>query len=124
KSILQPQGTVMSGLAVAGSVYAIYQLDCGNVASAHASDANHGALETSRKKAAWTSFIMVSAITLITRDAGVGTLGYASIIAMDLSYRHAIMVDPNTGVMQPPAESSYQQAENVVPLNSQGYAVG
>lgn len=124
RSILKPQDSVISGLAVAGSVYAIYQMNIGSVASAHASDANHGALETSRKKAAYTSFILVSAVTLLTRDANVGVLGYGSIIAMDVSYRHGIMVDPNTGIMQPPAETTYQAAENVVPLNQQGYAVG
>lgn len=124
KSILRPQDSVISGIATAGSVYAIYNLDMGPVAGIHMSDANHQATETSRKKAAYTSFILVSTITLLTRDANVGILGYASIIAMELHYRHAIMVDPNTGIMQPPSESSYQPAQNVVPLNNQGYAVG
>ena len=124
KSILKPEGSVVSGLAVAGSVYVLYQLDLGPVASAHASDANHSALETSRKKAAYTSFLLVSVLTLLTRDANVGILGYGSIIAMEVHYRHAIMVDPATGIMQPPAETSYQPAANVVPLNQQGYAVG
>jgi hypothetical protein len=124
KSVLKPEGSIVSSVAVAGSVAAIYALNVGTIAQAHASDANHGALETSRKKAAYTSFIFVSAITLITRDANVGIFGYGSIVAMELATRHAIMVDPYAGIMQAPAETTYQAAENVVPLQDQGYAVG
>jgi hypothetical protein len=124
KSILKPQDSVISGIATAGLVYAIYNGALGSVASAHASDANHSALESSRKKSAYTAFAAVSAITLLTRDANIGVLGYGTIIALEFQYRHAIMADPATGIMQPPAETTYQAAENVVPLNAQGYSVG
>jgi hypothetical protein len=123
KSILQPQGSVISGVAVAGSVFAIYSLECGTIGEAHFSDANHGSLQSCRKKAAYTAFAFVSAVTLLTRDANVGVLGFGTMIAMDLQYRHAIMVDPSTGVMQAPAESeasSYTPAQNVVPIGAQG----
>jgi hypothetical protein len=124
KSVLKPEGSIVSGIAVAGSVYAIYAMHVGTISSAHASDANHMSLENSRKKAGYSSFIFVSAITLITRDANVGILGFGSIIAMELAARHAIMADPSTGAMQSPAETTYVQAENVVPIQDQGYAVG
>jgi hypothetical protein len=124
KSILKPEGSVVSSVAVAGSVYAIYAMHIGNVASAHASDANHTSLESSRRKAGYSSFLFVSAITLMTRDANVGILGFGSIVAMEVIYRHAIMVEPFSGEMQPPAETTYTSAENVVPITDQGYAVG
>lgn len=124
RSVLKPEGSIVSGIAVAGMVYAVYSLDVGTVASAHASDANHISLESSRKKAGYTSFILVAGVTLITRDANVGILGFASIVAMELHYRQAIMADPGTGVMQAPSETSYTPAENVVPIQDQGYAVG
>ena len=124
KSVLKPEGSVVSGIAVAGSVYAIYAMNVGTIASAHASDANHISLESSRKKAGYTSFILVSAITLITRDVNVGILGYGSIIAMETITRHAIMADPVSGAMQAPAETTYVAAETVVPIQDQGYAVG
>lgn len=124
KSLLKPEGSVVSGIAVAGSVYAIYSMNVGTVSQAHASDANHGSLESSRKKAGYTSFIFVSAITLITRDVNVGVLGYGSIVAMEAIYRHAIMVEPFSGQVQAPAETTYTPAENVVPIQDQGYAVG
>lgn len=120
KSVLSPEGSIVSGIAVMGVVYGIYQLDVGPVSSAQASDANHPVLETSRKKAGYTAFILVAGITLITRDANVGILGFASIVAMEAHYRHAIMADPITGVMQPPALSAYSPAQNVVPIAAQG----
>ena len=124
KSILKPEGSVVSGVAVAGSVYAIYAMNVGTIAKAHASDANHMSLESSRKKAGYTSFILVSVVALLTRDTNVGMLGYGSIVAMEVITRHAIMADPTSGVMQPPAETTYVQAENVTPIVNQGYAVG
>jgi hypothetical protein len=124
KSVLKPEGSIVSGIAVAGSVYAIYAMHVGTIAQAHASDSNHISLESSRKKAGYTSFIFVSVVTLITRDANVGILGYGSIVAMEAVTRHAIMANPATGQMESPAETTYQPAENVVPMQNQGYAVG
>lgn len=119
RSVLKPESSVMAALAVAGTVYAIYQLNIGSTSQAHATDANHPALESGRKKAGYTSFILVSGIFLLTRDANVGTLGYGSIVAMEVIYRHSIMADPNTGRIQAPAETAYQPAENVIPLDVQ-----
>lgn len=124
KSILRPEGSVLSGVAVAGSVIAIYSLDCGNVSNAHFTEANHPSLESSRKKAAITAFIFVSAITLLSRDANTGILGYGTMIAADIHYRTAIMADPSTGRMQPEGEAAYAEAQNVVPMYDQGQNAG
>lgn len=124
KSILKPEGSVISGIAVSASVVGIYALNMGTVASAHASDANHISLESSRKKAAWQSVIFTSVITLLTRDANVGILGFGTMIVEDVHFRHAIMSNPQTGMVEPPAETAYLPAANVVPINQQGYAVG
>src|ERR1700757_1759114 len=94
KSYLKPEGSIVAGLAVMGSVYAIYQLSLGNTAQVQMTDANHPVAETSRKKAGYESLLLVAAIGLIARDANIIILGSASIIAMELSYRHAIMADP------------------------------
>jgi hypothetical protein len=107
KSILRPENSALAGVAVAGSVWAIYNMNVGPVSQAHASDANHPANESSRKKAGYTAFIFVSGLTLITRDSNVGLLGFASIVAMEFNYRHAIMAHPVTGQMVPPAGSDY-----------------
>jgi hypothetical protein len=116
KSILKPEGSTMAGIATVAGVYGIYQLNVGNVSSAQASDANHPALSSSRKKAGYTALVLVSALSLITRDGNVAILGYGTIIAMELSYRHAIMAHPETGILQPPTQAAYAPAENVIPM--------
>src|SRR6266536_312395 len=116
KSILKPEGSVMAGVATVAAVYGVYQLNVGPTSTAAASDANHPVLESSRKKAGWTALVLVSALTLITRDGNVGVLGYGTIVAMELSYRQAIMAHPETGRIQAPVESAYQPAENVYPM--------
>lgn len=116
RSILKPEGSVMAGIAVAGSVWGIYQMDIGPVSQAHLTPANHPSLDSSRRKAGYTAFLFVSAMTLITRDGNVGVLGYASIVAMEMHYRSAIMAQPNTGQMIVPDPAAYQPAG--VPLRA------
>lgn len=116
RSILKPDQSVMAAIATAGSVYAVYNLNVGSVAQAHATPANHAALESSRKKAGLTSFALVSGLFLITRDGNVAILGYASIAAMEVIYRHGIMADPASGRIVAPNLHAFQQAENVVPM--------
>lgn len=120
KSVLKPEGSVMAGIATIGAVYGLYQLDVGPVSTAHATDPNHPSLESSRKKAGYSALILVSGLTLITRDANVGILGFATIIAMELHYRHAIMTHPATGQIQAPNATAYEPAENVTPLYQTG----
>jgi hypothetical protein len=120
RSVLKPEGSVMAGIATVGVVYGIYQLDVGNVSMAQASPANHPSLEASRKKAGYTAIVLVGGLTLLTRDANVGILGFATIIAMELHYRMAIMSAPDTGKIQAPNASSYEPAENVVPMYQTG----
>lgn len=118
KSVLKPEGSTMAAIATAGSIFAIYNLQVGSVSAAHASDANHPALESSRKKAGYESFLLVAGLFLITRDGNVAVLGFGSIIAMELAYRHAIMVDQTTGQIVPPAASAYTPA-GIAPGNLQ-----
>lgn len=124
KSVLKPENSIIAGIATIGLVYAIYQMNVGPLSQAHASDPNHPALETSRKKAGYTAFIAVAGITLIAKDANIGILGFLTIVAEEVQIRHAIMVEPNTGRMVPPAESVYSPAENVVPITQQAANVG
>jgi hypothetical protein len=124
KSRLKPEGSITSGIATLGLVFATYNLTVGPVTQAMASDANHPINESSRKKAGYIAFAEVSAIALLTRDMSVGILGYSGIVAMEVSYRHAIMADPMSGVIQPPAGTAYTPAQNVIPLTQQGQSVG
>lgn len=120
KSVLKPENSVIAGIATMGAVYGIYQLNAGPVASVVMTEPNHPAVTSSRKKAGWTSVIFVAGLSLIARDANIAILGGATIIAMELSYRHAIMAHPETGQMIVPARTAYAPAENVVPIATQG----
>ena len=124
RSRLKPEGSITSGIATVGIVFAIYNMGCGSMASAHNSDANHPALAASRKKCGYTAFAAVAALTLITRDANVGILGFTTIGVLVFTYTLAITADPATGIMQAPSETSYQPAANVVPIQAQGQAAG
>ena len=120
KSILKPEGSVIAGLATIGAVYGVYQLNLGTVAEVHATEPNHPLLEFSRKKAGYSSLVLVGGLTLLTKDANVGILGGLAIIAMELAYRHGIMADTNSGKMVAPSLNSYEPAQNVVPFPYQG----
>jgi len=121
KSILKPEASTVAGLATIGTVFAVYQLNVGSVAQAAASDANHPVLESSRKKAGYTALALVGALSLITKDANLWILGAGTIVAMELTYRHAVMAHPQSLKMQNPnPATAYEPAENVVPLYAQG----
>lgn len=120
KSVLKPEASMVAGVATVGLVYGIYQLNVGNVSTAQATEPNHPAMETSRKKAGWTALVLVAALTLIAKDANIGILGSGTIIAMELSYRHAIMANPHGGMVNPAPDTAYEPAENVVPFPDQG----
>lgn len=123
KSILKPENSAIAGIATVGLVYGNYQLNVGSLSSVHMSEANHPALESSRKKAGWSSLVMVAGLTLITKDANIGILGFASIIAMEALSRHSIMTDAASGQIQNPnGNSAYAPAENVIPMWQQAQA--
>ena len=114
KSYLKPEGSIVAGLAVMGAVFAIYQLNLGPAVQVQMTEANHPVAETNRKKSGYQAAILVAAVGLIAKDANIIILGSASIIGMELSYRHAVMSHPETGVMQPPSESTYAPAGQAV----------
>ena len=121
KSILKPEASTVAGLATVGAVFGVYQLNVGSVSQATATEPNHPVLNSARKKAGYTALVLVAALTLITRDANVGILGGGTIIAMELSYRHGIMSNPQSLKMQNPnPQTAYEPAENVIPFNYQG----
>lgn len=94
---LKPEGSLMAGLAVAGLTYGIYSFSVPNTATMHATTPGDVNIEAGRKKAAWTSVAIVSAVSLIAKDLTIFTLGGMVIIALDWHARHANAVDNTTG---------------------------
>lgn len=119
KSILKPEGSTMAGIATVAAVYGIYQLNVGTASEAQATPANHPVLNSTRRKAGLTAMVLVSALSLITKDANVGILGFGTIIAMEVSYRHSIMAHPQSGQLENPnPAAAFQPAENVYPFQA------
>jgi hypothetical protein len=120
-SILKPDASTMAGLATVAAVYGIYQMNVGSVSMAHVTDPNAVPLESSRKKAGMAALALVASLFLITHDGNLLILGAGTVVAMELSYRHAIMADPNSNQMIPPVgPNAYEPAENVVAFPYQG----
>lgn len=121
KSILKPDASTMAGIATVAAVAGVYQLSLGPISQAQATDPNHPVLESSRKKAGVSSLVLVSGLFLITKDFNLAILGGATIVVLELIYRHGIMADPMSGRMQNPApQTAFEPAENVIPMYAQG----
>lgn len=98
KSILpNPTASVGTSLGVIALVYTAYNSNLPNSATIRATDANDANLESGRKKAAMMSVGLVAAISLLTKDVTIFTLGGLATLALDWNARHSILVHPATG---------------------------
>lgn len=97
KPRLGAENSVVVSLGVAALIIGIYNAKVGPVADAHATAANDGNMLASIKKAGWESVALMLGLALLTQDANIVILGGATIISEELSYRHAIMANPETG---------------------------
>lgn len=121
KSILKPEGSVTASLATVAAVYGIYQLNCGPAVLVHATTPNLPALESSRKKSGYAALALISALFIITKDANMFILGGGTIIAMEVTYRHAIMADPDSNtIVRPSPDAAFLPAQEAVPFAQQG----
>jgi len=106
KSVLKPENSMVAGLAVIGLVIATYNLHNGTAGEVAATSAWHPSTVTTNKKAGWTSMVLVCGVSLLAKDVNIFILGCSTIIAMHVSYIHAIAVHPATGQMVGAAQSS------------------
>lgn len=100
KSILKPENSMVAGIATMALVFGLYQAHVGPVSSVHMTAANDNNVQASLKKTGWIAAVAVAGVTLLARDANIAILGGATIIAEELSYRHANMVSPQTGQIE------------------------
>lgn len=104
-----PDGAIMSGLAQAGAVYAIYSSSLPNVADVRTVGAHNADIEGARKAAAWKAAGLLGLVFLLTKDYRSFWIGGLSLAGIDLVYKHANGVDPATkrldGSVSDPAEN-------------------
>ena len=122
KSILTPENSIIMGAATVAIVLGIYQINAGDVATVHASDAYHPAAGAGIRKAGYTALVAVAGIALLARDPNVAILGGATIIAEQAHFRHAYVTNPETGMMESPGVTAYTPAQFAVPAAQQGTA--
>lgn len=97
KPRLGAENSVVVSLGVAALIVGIYSAKVGPVADAHATPANDGNMLAATKKAGFESAALMVGLALLTQDANIVILGGATIISEELTYRHAIMSNPDTG---------------------------
>jgi hypothetical protein len=127
KPRLSGENSIITALAAAALVVGVYSAKIGPVADAHASGANDPNMLASVKKAGWQALGLVAAITLLAQDPNILILGGATVVAEELSYRHAIMASPDNGQITVTPQSylpagGQSQAAGQAP--SGGYASG
>lgn len=92
--LLKPEASMSVGLATAVLVYATYQVTLPNVADVRVSGQQDPDIDSARKVATWTGAGIVSAISLVAKDPTVFVIGGATVVALDVMYRHADAVHP------------------------------
>lgn len=112
KSILpNPTASIGTSVGVMALVYTVYNSNLPPTAVQQATDAYDKNLEAGRKKAALLSVGTVAAISLLTKDITIFTLGGLAVLGMDWTARHAIATHPTTGrVVSYSAQSPTLQA--------------
>lgn len=102
-SLLKPDGSIVIGIATGILVAGIYKQGLPDTATIHATDALDPNIDSARKKSTWSSAVVLSGITLLTRDVNVFILGAVVLFALDLQARHGNAVHPQTGDLVSPA---------------------
>lgn len=92
-----PEGSIITGLAEAAAVYAIYQASVPNLADIRSADPQNIDVESARKAAAWKSAAILGLVFLITHDLNSFLIGGAALGGIDYMVKHSNGVHPATG---------------------------
>jgi hypothetical protein len=101
----KPADSMTIALATAGGVLVIYSGKVGPVADVQTSMTGDPSVNASIKKAGWEALLLVTAMTLLSRDLNVAILGGAAVILEHTMYLHSEMASPANGqITVTPAE--------------------
>jgi len=123
KSILKPDQSVITSLAVAGGVLAVYNANLPTMVEIHAAPAHNRAVEASQKKAMWTSAALVTGAYLLTRDTNVFVAGGITFVAIEWLFRHASSVDPNSNKSVPKGSGHGSMSDTAQASDDYDYSV-
>lgn len=103
----KPADSMTIGLTTAAGVVVIYNAKVGPVADLHASQSGDPGNNATIRKAGVESLLLVTAMTLLSRDLNVAILGYAAVLLEHTMHLHAEMANPANGQIQAGA-AAYQ----------------
>lgn len=96
-SRLQPDSATTVGLLTAAGVYLIYNNALPRVADIRTIESQNKDVDASRRMAAYKSAALIGIVFLVARDLNSYIISGAALIGIDLMYRHADAVNPQTG---------------------------
>lgn len=99
KSILNPDQSVLVGLATGGVVMAIYSNALPAAAAVRTANPQDRDIEGARKLAAWTSAGVLGFTFLLTRDRNSFLIGGLVLAGIDFLYKHSNGMNPVTGIL-------------------------
>lgn len=104
----------MSGLAVAGVVYAIHTNFTPTMADLQSLPAGNKDVDKSERQATWMSVGIVSAISLLAKDPTIFVIGSIATVGMAFITRNAIWTDTKAGLMDlVPGQSAVSPANEI-----------
>lgn len=113
-SILRRESAPVVGLLEAIAVYALYSHALPTLGDVRGVSPDNSDVESARKHAAIESTVLLGVVFAITRDFNAFIIGGVATILVDMSFKHANMVNPATGRAQVPNPT----IANVYPLSA------
>ncbi len=97
---LTPEASVMSGLAVAGVVYAIHSNFTPTVSDMQGLPSGNMDLDLAERQATWLSIGVVAGISLLAKDPTIFIIGSVATVGMALFSRHATWTDSASSLLR------------------------
>lgn len=117
KSILNPDQSVMVGLANGGIIIAIYNGNLPTSAVIRTADPHDKDIEATRKASAWTSAAVLGFMFLLTRDRNAFLIGGLVLAGVDFVVKHSNGMNPLTNKLGATEYMSIDDSEaSVYPL--------
>jgi len=96
-SLLKPEASIGTSLAVCAVVYAIHSNFTPSVADMQALPSGNVDVDAAERKATWLSAGVVAGVSLLAKDPTIFVLGSAATIALAWFSRHAVHTDSKSG---------------------------
>lgn len=122
KSLLNPETSVMLGLANGGIVVGIYSYYLPSNASVRTADPMDNDVEKTRRAAAWSSAAVLGMMYLLTKDRNSFLIGGLVLAAVDMTVKHSNGINPFTNKLDDPAKETMDSGDGANVYSMPDYA--